>query len=145
MEKERLTLSAIFIATYTTLIFTIPQVYPGESSLIHSIVYLVFVIFGLAIDFILFLYISFYALELSSIKELPHFDIEINKEKIKKIKDRIYNTGVYLIFFSIGIPLVALPIYSLDYLGFWGGVALYSLCLIIVTMVIRWLINQLSK
>ena len=101
MEKEKLTLSAIFIATYTTLIFTIPKVISPDTSTLNSIIYYIFLSAGLAIDLMFFLYISFYAFEVSSLKELPFVDVKVSKEQAEKIKNRFFNYGVHLIFFSI--------------------------------------------
>ena len=145
MEKEKLTLSAIFIATYTTLIFTIPKVISPDTSTLNSIIYYIFLSAGLAIDLMFFLYISFYAFEVSSLKELPFVDVKVSKEQAEKIKNRFFNYGVHLIFFSITSSISGLVSFLQNIFNTWVTFVIYLVIFVVTCALVRWFIHRLGK
>jgi hypothetical protein len=109
IENSKLTVAAIFIATYTTLIFTIPQVLKNDThSFILDLVWGLFVGQGLLVDVFFFLYIVFFGFELSSKKNknIPVFDIELTQQKIKNIKEGFFNFGVDFTLCSFSTPFI---------------------------------------
>ena len=129
MEKDRLTISAIFIATYTTLIFSVPELLTTLKSLtLIQIVSAVCVSWGLLIDVIFFLFVSFCALEISLIKKIPYLDIELTAEEIKNVKNKLFKSGIYLVFFSIFGTLGSIPVlYKLNNNVSWGYFILFGI------------------
>lgn len=109
-EKEKLTLAAIFIATYTALLFSIPQILPAGPAFFNVLIYTVFVVSGGLIDAIFFLYVAFYALELSSDEKtvVSFFKIHLHQEEIRNIKKGLFWLGTDLVFTSFTMPIMML-------------------------------------
>ncbi len=136
-EKIRINLSMAFIATYLTLIFTIPKFITIDKTLIvPSLIYGVFVIGGIIISSLFFLYLVLSSLELSYKKEkVIYFLININltKTQVKIIKYIIYEVGIKMLFFSFTIPILYLIVRFEKWLGlsnnfaFWTGLVLIIL------------------
>ncbi len=109
VEREKLTLAAIFIATYTGLLFSIPQILSASpDSLFKEIIYSLFVLSGGVIDIVFFLYVAFYALELSSSKTkiITLFKIPLQQGETQNIRRRLFDIGVDFIFTSFSLPFL---------------------------------------
>lgn len=145
-EGNRLTLSGIFIATYTTLIFALPELLSVEETFLRSIAYSMFVIYGVLVDICFFLYVVFYALELSEIRELPFFNIETSEKEIVQVKNKFFSLGVYLIFLSFSTPVAYLPsLYLNQGYAFWLSMILYGTTYIISTAAVLILFRMMGK
>ncbi len=133
LENNRITIAAIFVATYTTLIFSIPRVIPADGSAISLLVYSLFVIFGIIIDLSLFLYLAFCALSLShKEKKEIFFDIKVSNDQIEKTKSKLFDFAVSLIFGSITITTYGSFVIFRKYFSlFWSSVLFIAVILII--------------
>lgn len=155
-EKNKLTLAAIFIATYTALLFSIPQILPASpTTLLKEIIYIVFVGCGGLIDTIFFLYAAFYALELNSTKTtiLTFFKIHLQPNEIKNIRRWLFAIGIDLVFTSFTMPILILvqkiqPFFSRMISG-WPGVLIGFIMAVtffgLVGVILRFIFKHLGK
>ncbi|MFH0818408.1 MAG: hypothetical protein V1898_00205, partial [Patescibacteria group bacterium] len=92
-----------------------------------------FILFGILIVFLFFLYLVFTALELDFHKKKEvMFDQEVSKEKINQIRKSLYNGGVRWIFVSFTYPIYyLLSIFKKSY-SFWVAILLWAFCLALV-------------
>lgn len=148
-QRNRIQISAIVIAVYTTLIFSIPNIFPyatSENDLFTYLVYNLFVGAGIFIDFFFFMYISFFALELKLGDKWPReiwAGVELDKGQVKRIQQFFYNIGVNFIFFSFfglvaGIPNMLIKFAHLKTSTAWlvgGAIILIILALIQIAIV----------
>lgn len=108
-EQNRITLSIAFIATYLTLIIGFSEKIRTPVSnlnIANDIAFVIFIVFGIWISFLFFLYLVFTALELDFHKKKEVLlDQEVSKEKIHRIRKSLYNAGVRWIFVSFSYPV----------------------------------------
>lgn len=148
-EKDKLTLAAIFIATYTALVFSIPQILPFTPpvSFLTQIIYLVFVIGGGFIATIFFLYVAFYALELSSTERtvVSFFKIHLEQDQIKNIRGVLFSVGIDAVFTSFSMPFLFLiqkiqPLLAAKIGGWFGFLTSF-----IIAVTLFWLIGIAAR
>ncbi|MFH1608558.1 MAG: hypothetical protein ABH951_00875 [Patescibacteria group bacterium] len=135
-EQNRITLSITFIATYLTIILGFSEKIKSPSSelsVANDIAFGIFILFGILIVFLFFLYLVFTALELDFHKKKEvMFDQEVSKEKINQIRKSLYNGGVRWIFVSFTYPIYyLLSIFKTSY-SFWVAILLWAFCLALV-------------
>lgn len=133
-EQNRITLSIAFIATYLTIIIGFSdkiKTPTTELNFINDIAFGIFIVFGILISLLFFLYLVFTALELDFYKKKEvMFDQEVSKEKISKIRKSLFNWGVRWIFISFSYPIYyLLNIFRSSY-NFWIAMLLWAFCLI---------------
>jgi hypothetical protein len=157
-ETLKVTLSAIFIATYTSLLFAIPQVKEiNPESFIGGLIYNIFIFFGLLVDLFFFLYVAFYGLELSSKKktfEIFLIDIELQSEEVKDTKNWFFESGIRLVFFSLGsLPATVVLVKFLhlfqdrfgEFTGFLISFGAYAIIVIIFGIILHSMLYFLRK
>ena len=147
-EQNRITLSIAFIATYLTIIIGFSdQIKPptNEMNFLNDIAYGIFIVFGIIISSLFFLYLVFTALEFDFYKKKTvMFEQDVSKEKIKNIRKFLYNCGVSMIFFSFTYPLYYLLSIFNSIFGIWKAILLWALCMIL-TYVVLYLIFRDKK
>ena len=108
-EQNRITLSIAFIATYLAIIANFYEkikIPTAELKIINDIIFNVFIIYGVLISFIFFLYLAFTALGLSFGEEKQIIlEFEISRKKILDTKRKLFNWGVRCIFISFSVPI----------------------------------------
>lgn len=133
-EQSRITLAIAFIATYLTLVFGLSEkIKPSfnVSSIITDVIWYIFVVYGVIVALIFFLYLSFTALKLNFSKKKEIKDWEITEERIEEIRKKLFNWGVGLIFFSFFSPVFYLYSYFEKVFGFWIAIILGTVCFVI--------------
>ncbi|HNV97672.1 MAG TPA: hypothetical protein PKL13_05250 [bacterium] len=108
-EQNRITLSIAFIATYLAIIvgfYEKTKETTAELNFVNDIVFNVFIVSGIIISFIFFLYLVFTGLELNFKKEKEIiFEFEISKKGVIIAKQKLFNFGIRCIFISFTLPV----------------------------------------
>lgn len=135
-EQNRITLSITFIATYLTIILGFSEKIKIPSldfNIANDLAFGIFIVFGILIVLLFFLYLIFTALELDFYKKKEIiFDQEISKEKINKIRKLLYNSGVRWIFISFTYPFYYLYTIFIASYNWWQSYLLIIFCLALI-------------
>lgn len=140
-EQSKLTLAAIFVATYLTIIFGFGdklKISLETTDIINQLIFLVFVSGGIMITAVFFLYLVFTALSLSSKqKKEIILDQEISEEKLFKVKENLYDFGVRCIFLSFTYPIYYFAVFLIKTHGYILGLVLEGFCLGLIYILIH--------
>ena len=148
-EQNRITLSIAFIATYLTTIIGFSEKIKTpttELNFINDVVFGIFILFGVIISLLFFLYLVFTALELDFCKKKEVIlDQEVSKEKINNIRKSLFNWGVRWIFISFSYPVYyLLIIFRISY-GFWISMLLWIFCLALIFLLLHIIFRDKNK
>lgn len=148
-EQSRITLSIAFIATYLTIIIGFSEKIKTpttELNFINDIVFGVFILFGIIISLLFFLYLVFTALKLDFYKKKEvMLDQEVSKEKINSIRESLFNWGVRCIFISFSYPIYyILGILRASY-SFWVSMLLWAFCLALIYILLYIIFRDKNK
>ena len=135
-EQNRITLAIAFIVTYLTIIIGFGdkiKIPTSELKFINDIAFGVFILFGIIISLMFFLYLVFTALALNFHKTKETiFEQKVSPKRIEEIRKSLYNSGVYWIFASFSYPVYYLFVIFKKSYSFWTAMVLWLLCLIII-------------
>jgi hypothetical protein len=139
-EQNRITLAIAFIAIYLTIIVGFVEkikLPTSQFDFINGLAFGVFVMFGMLISLMFFLYLVFTALELDfySKKEVI-LDQEVSKDKISRIRKNLFNWGVRGIFVSFSYPLYYFSLQIFSIYKLWKATLLTFICFGLVYILI---------
>lgn len=148
-EQSRITLAMGFIATYLTLIIGFAEkIKPSANkfSALNDLFFYIFIFCGIIISLIFFLYLVFTALELSSsIEKEIILEQKISDKKIIKIRKKLFDLGVRLIFISFSFPVYYLaPIFMKNFSPL-KAIFLFGLCAGSIEILLSMVLKEKNK
>ncbi|QQG46546.1 MAG: hypothetical protein HYY55_01730 [Candidatus Niyogibacteria bacterium] len=138
-EQNRITIAVVFLATYLTIIFGLSDKIRvsindiNGMSILNDLVFAIFIVFGVLISSLFFLYLVFTALSLDFNKQKEViFEQEVSEKKLVKVREKLFNAGVRSVFISFTFPVYYLFVLFRKGYGVWTSVLLWGFSLALI-------------